>query len=75
MSQALTYVKWTFLFVYLKKINGQCIVHFSSKSFSIVINNEEKAMVIATDVLLTTKTEEQTTDIIANDTKEDGTLN
>jgi hypothetical protein len=39
-----------------------------------VINNEEKAMVIATDVLLTTKTEEQTTDIIANDTKEDGTL-
>jgi hypothetical protein len=74
MTQALTYVKWTFLFIYLKKFNGQYIVHFSAKSFLIVINNEEKAMVIATDVLLTTKTEEQTTDIISNDTKEDGTL-
>jgi hypothetical protein len=37
-----------------------------------VSNNEEKAMVIATDVLSTNKNEEQMTDIIENDAKEEG---
>lgn len=65
-------VKWNFLFIYLKKFNAQFIVHSSLKLCSIVSNNEEKAMVIATDVLSTNKNEEQMTDIIENDAKEEG---